>query len=231
VVLLLASCLTTSGCGSAGVYHRVRPGENLYRIGKAYGVNYKSLARANKINAPYRIEAGSKVYVPGATKQLPVTVITPRSMSSARPSPRRSSSTATAARSTIFSWPVSGKISSPFGKRERGYHDGIDISARRGAPVLASRDGKVIFSDRLSGYGNVVILEHPGGFTSVYAHNDRNLVGKGSRIGKGQKIATIGSTGRADGPHLHFEIRKNNVARNPLYYLPGGSSGTGGAAQ
>ena len=86
--------------------------------------------------------------------------------------------------------------------------------------VTAAADGKVIFSDRLSSYGNVIIVEHSGGFTTVYAHNERNLVRKGARIRRGEKIATLGASGRARTPHLHFEVRKDNVARNPLYYLP-----------
>lgn len=103
-----------------------------------------------------------------------------------------------------------------------GYHDGIDISANRGASVVAARDGKVIFSDRLSGYGNVVIIEHASDYTTVYAHNQENLVRTGAMIRRGQKIATVGSSGEHDDPLLHFEIRKNNVARNPLFYLPRG---------
>ena len=175
----------------------------------------------NGIRAPYRISAGSDVFVPGATKRLPVTIITPRSATAARPA-----ATATGGRGSAvaksFSWPVRGRVMSTFGKRSRGYHDGIDIVAPRGSSVVAARDGKVIFSDHLSGYGNVVILEHASGYTTVYAHNDRNLVRKGHRTKRGQRIATVGKTGKAEDPLLHFEIRKNNVARNPLYYLPRG---------
>ena len=119
-----------------------------------------------------------------------------------------------------FSWPIAGDVSSGFGTRARGHHDGIDISSVKGAPVYASRDGRVIFADRLSGYGNVIIVEHSGGYATVYAHNDANLVRKGVRVRRGERIATVGDTGRARGPHLHFEVRKENVARNPLYYLP-----------
>ena len=115
----------------------------------------------------------------------------------------------------VCSWITSG-----FGLRDGNHHDGLDIGAPRGGGVAASRDGRVIFSDRLSGYGNVVILEHSKGFTSVYAHNATNLVRKGARIRQGQRIATVGATGRTNSPHLHFEIRKDNVARNPRFYLP-----------
>ena len=217
--LLAAIAVCASACSTGGVHHRVGRGENLYRIGKAYGVDYRELARVNGIRPPYSISAGSDVFVPGATRRLPGTVITPRSATAARPAPRRTGATSSI---KAFSWPVRGRIKSSFGKRSRGYHDGIDIAAPRGSNVVAARDGKVIYSDHLSGYGNVVILEHASGYTTVYAHNDRNLVRKGTRARRGQRIATVGSTGKAEDTLLHFEVRKNNVARNPLYYLPRG---------
>lgn len=119
-----------------------------------------------------------------------------------------------------FSWPVRGRLLEPFSGTSSAPHDGIDIATTHGASITAAADGKVIFSDRLSSYGNVIIVEHSGGFTTVYAHNERNLVRKGSRIRRGERIATLGASGRARSPHLHFEVRKDNVARNPLYYLP-----------
>jgi lipoprotein NlpD len=229
--LALGLCVALLGAGCAvGIDHRVQAGENLYRIGKAYGIDYQELARLNRIYAPYRISAGSELFIPGASRQLPVTVITPKAVNTARPA-RPTTTPSGKSVSTGFAWPVEGRVSSRFGARERGYHDGIDISAPRGAPVRAARPGKVIFSDRLSGYGNVIIVEHPGGYTSVYANNERNLVAKGRSVHEGERIATIGSSGRASGPQLHFEIRKDNVARNPIYYLPGGSTATSGAAR
>jgi murein DD-endopeptidase MepM/ murein hydrolase activator NlpD len=171
------------------------------------------------------LKTGDVLFIPGATRQLPVGVITPKSANSAppkRPAPAVAvgSSGASAKSGYGFSWPLRGRMTARFGGRGSDIHDGIDIAANRGTSIAAARDGKVIYSDRLSGYGNVIILEHSGGFTSVYAHNDRNYARKGQRIQRGQKIAAVGSTGRATGPHLHFEIRKDNVARNPLYYLP-----------
>ena len=80
--------------------------------------------------------------------------------------------------------------------------------------------GEVIFSDQLRGYGNIVILRHTGGLVSVYAHNQANLVREGDKVERGDVIAKVGSTGRVSGPHLHFEIRKNNMAQDPLRFLP-----------
>jgi murein DD-endopeptidase MepM/ murein hydrolase activator NlpD len=121
-----------------------------------------------------------------------------------------------------FIWPVPRykKISSSFGRRWGKNHDGIDIPAPTGTPIVAVRDGLVKYSDnRVSGYGNMVILDHGKGIYSVYAHCDKNFVDQGSRVKQGQKIATVGSTGRSSGPHLHFEIRTKNKARNPANYL------------
>jgi murein DD-endopeptidase MepM/ murein hydrolase activator NlpD len=85
----------------------------------------------------------------------------------------------------------------------------------------------VIFVGHLHGYGNVVIIQHSGGYVTVYGHNQRNLVNDGASVVRGQQIAEMGSSGRASGPNLHFEVRYNNEAENPLAYLPEPNSSTG----
>ncbi|MGH7874387.1 MAG: M23 family metallopeptidase, partial [Candidatus Binatia bacterium] len=117
-------------------------------------------------------------------------------------------------------WPVHGTINSGFGARGASFHDGIDIAAAEGTPIVAVDGGEVIYSDQLRGYGNIVIIRHAGGIASVYAHNKTNLVRDGAKVDRGDVVATVGSTGRVTGPHLHFEIRQNNTAQNPLRYLP-----------
>jgi len=200
---------------SDGIYHVVNRGENLFRIGKAYDFTYQELARINGIDNPHKIETGQRVFIPGATRQLPVEIITPASVSLERPRAGDFSS----AEADGFIWPVRGEVSSRFGQRGDGFHDGVDIMAAEGSPVLAAESGEVIYSDRLRGYGNIVIIRHGGGLLSVYAHNRRNRVTEGDRVAKGDIIAEVGDTGRASSPHLHFEIRKDNVALDPLYYL------------
>jgi len=111
-------------------------------------------------------------------------------------------------------------VSSPFGPRGDSHHDGIDISAAEGAPVRASRAGHVLYSDQLPGYGNLIIVAHDQGYATVYAHNRENRRRVGDEVRQGDVIGTVGSTGKTSGPNLHFEIRKDNVARNPLYFLP-----------
>lgn len=120
----------------------------------------------------------------------------------------------------VFSWPAQGEITSNFGLRGPKHHDGIDISAPEGAPIRAAAPGTVVFSGILRGYGNVIILEHPYGLNTVYAHNQRNLVPMGTRVPRGSVIALLGRTGRASGPNLHFEVRRGKVARDPMRYLP-----------
>ncbi len=118
-------------------------------------------------------------------------------------------------------WPVDGRISSGFGWRkspftgERTFHSGVDIAARRGDPVEACWDGQVIFSGLKDGYGRVVIVEHAGGWQSYYGHNSKNNVNVGDTVRAGEKIASIGSTGRSTGPHLHFELRRDGLAWDP----------------
>ena len=119
-----------------------------------------------------------------------------------------------------FRWPVRGKVTSRFGERGRKSHRGIDVSARRGTGVRAAAAGRVVFSDHKRDYGRVVILEHAGGYETVYAHNQENLVWDGTHVQQGQLIAEVGSTGNAKGPHLHFEVRIANRAIDPLSCLP-----------
>lgn len=119
-----------------------------------------------------------------------------------------------------FRWPVNGTVTSRFAGPGRRSHRGIDISARHGTLVRAAAAGRVVFSDRKRGYGRVVILEHAGGYETVYAHNQENLVYRGVHVEQGQVIAEVGTTGNATGPHLHFEIRVANRATDPLGCLP-----------
>jgi len=104
-------------------------------------------------------------------------------------------------------------------------HHGTDFGARRGTPLLAVNDGKVIFSGRMRGYGNVVKIKHAGGYVSLYAHQSRRRVKRGQWVKKGQIIGYVGSTGRSTGPHLHFGLTKNGRWINPMKVLRRKSAG------
>jgi murein DD-endopeptidase MepM/ murein hydrolase activator NlpD len=130
-----------------------------------------------------------------------------------------------------FHWPLAGgNLSSPFGMRNGVMHEGVDIAAPEGTHVLAADDGSVIYAGRLRGYGNVVIVQHSDGYVTVYAHNERNLVREGEHVARGQVIADLGATGRTSGPNLHFEVRHQNQAENPIAYLPRPTQSTDGVA-
>ncbi len=121
---------------------------------------------------------------------------------------------------TQFSWPIDGEISSLYGMRHGRRHDGVDIRAKIGTAIFAADSGEVVYSKKMRGYGNLVLLRHANDFFTVYAHNSVNLVKVGAKVKKGQMVARVGRTGRATGPHLHFEVREGSVARNPLFFLP-----------
>lgn len=119
-----------------------------------------------------------------------------------------------------FAWPTSGRISSRYGQRDGRLHAGIDISKPVGSTVKASAGGTVTRAGNAGTYGILVEIKHGNGWVTRYAHNSKVLVRAGDKVTKGQAIALSGNTGRSTGPHVHFEIRYNGSAKNPLSYLP-----------
>jgi lipoprotein NlpD len=210
------------GKDSAGVVHAVRRGQTLYRIARAYGVDPAELMAANGIADPRTLAVGQELFVPGAAEVLDVDdPALPRKPASgesppAAPEPRP----AAEARLPPLGWPLRGVLYGRFGVRGGTRHDGIDIAAPEGSPVLAAADGAVIYVGEQSGYGTVVILRHDRGLVTVYAHNAAVLVREGERVARGQAVAKVGQTGRTTGPHLHFEVREGTRPRDPLLYLP-----------
>ena len=127
--------------------------------------------------------------------------------------------------STPSIWPTRGWLSSRFGYRtspftkKKEFHKGIDISARSGSPILSPANGMVIFNGWMSGYGRVIVMKHPRGFKTKYAHLKKFLVKKGQYVKKGTKIGLVGNSGRTTGSHLHYEVHLNNAPVNPLRYI------------
>jgi murein DD-endopeptidase MepM/ murein hydrolase activator NlpD len=122
-------------------------------------------------------------------------------------------------------WPVRGWVTSDFGVRRWGkksgvrFHEGIDIAAHRGTPVHASGDGIVTYAGYKHGLGKVVIIDHGFGITSIYGHNSTLYVQEGQRVKRGSGIATVGSTGRSTGPHLHYQVEVDGVPVDPMRYI------------
>lgn len=124
-------------------------------------------------------------------------------------------------------WPVEGRLTddfgargNPFGGGASEFHDGQDIATAWGTGVVAAGDGTVTFAGTQNGYGQVVILDHGNGLTTRYGHLSRIEVEAGQQLTRGDLLGRVGSTGRSTGPHLHYEVRINETAVNPLNYLP-----------
>ena len=132
-----------------------------------------------------------------------------------RPGPSRDEGDASKSSSDRCIWPTKGRVTSEFGTRSGRLHAGIDIGAPTGTPIWAAKEGTVIFAGQQSGYGNVVVIDHGGGMTTLYAHQSRLATTRGAAVGQGSTIGYVGNTGRSTGPHLHFETRYEGSPRNP----------------
>ncbi len=197
--------------GAAGLTHILQPGENLYRLSRFYGVSVDSIVSANGIGDVTQLKVGKRIWIPGAKRGAAQESLAGAGLGLLEPG----------AADLGLIWPVRGRLSSRFGWRNGRGHDGIDIPAKTGTPIVAAAAGRVIHSGRgLGDYGRVVILKHEGYYSTVYAHNRRNRVEKGDFVEKGEIIGEVGSSGNASGPHVHFEVRRNRKPLNPLLFLP-----------
>ena len=140
----------------------------------------------------------------------------------AKSAPLTDSYVAPKARKTKFDWPVKGTIISGYGNLGSGRkNDGINIKAALGTNVKAADSGTIAYAgNELKGFGNLILIKHSDGWITAYAHNDRLFVKKGQKVSRGEKIATVGSTGSVTTPQLHFEVRSGKKAVNPRPYLP-----------
>jgi murein DD-endopeptidase MepM/ murein hydrolase activator NlpD len=184
----------------------VKPGDSLWKIAQSFGLGFAQLAQNNNLDPQAPLQVGTLLTVP------------------------KDSSTGVAGKNEgtrhvqmgtyPLLWPVKGVITSRYGKRWGRAHEGIDIGAPSGSPIMAAAAGEVMYAAPHGSYGNLVILRHDDGLVTLYAHNRKNLVKKGEQVDAQQVIAHVGSTGRSTGPHLHFEVRKGTHPQNPAQYLP-----------
>jgi len=194
----------------SGVYHTVQGGETLESIARTYKVEPRAILECpyNNLAEPVSLQAGQRLIVPGGTKPY-----TPRAVYVYDGPIPADAKTGTGS----FGWPTTGWIS----QRYWSGHQAVDIAGYRGTPIKAADSGFVIkagWSD--VGYGNHIIIDHRNGFKTLYAHLESYVVNVGDSVKKGQVIGFMGSTGKSTGPHLHLEIIKDGVRRNPLAYLP-----------
>ena len=197
---------------AASLGHVVRPGQTLWGIAREHGVAIEALIRANGLTPTSRLRVGQRLSIP--LSEVQEGSQEPPSLADIvleRPP---------ATPAVSFVRPVPGPIMSPFGPRGVAWHGGIDIRAERHDPIHAAAAGMVITSGWERAYGHVVKIWHPSDLMTVYAHNVENLAKVGDWVEQGQVIATVGSTGRATAPHLHFEIRLNGRKYNPAFWLP-----------
>jgi len=187
-----------------GSYHEVRHGETLWSISRMHAIELKEIINANHLPDASKIEVGQLIFIPEIQKP-------PKKIDFAR-----------SEKVENFIWPVKGVVVSYFGSVDNMVKNkGINIQARDGSNIVASRSGVVTFAtNHMKGYGKTIIIDHPDGFQTVYAHNKENLVTPDQRIKQGEVIARVGKTGRAEKPTLHFEIRRKHKPQNPFYYLP-----------
>jgi murein DD-endopeptidase MepM/ murein hydrolase activator NlpD len=236
---LVAASATLVALGAAGAaraaeapaegprVHVVRSGDTLGAIARRYGVTVAALVTANRLASDrVRLRIGQALVVPPAVAGPPP-LLRPRAALAVRTpgggrGPRGLALVVPdwVETSPAFAWPVEGPVTSAFGRRRAGWHRGIDIKAEPGSAIVAAAAGVVLVADAEPRYGRVVKIEHADGFVTVYAHNAENLVRAGDRVEPGEPIATVGRTGRATTDHLHFEVRRDGIAYNPLYLLP-----------
>jgi len=239
VILVTASAAGGGAVDDAGPVeprvHEVKSGDTLVKLAERHGVTVMAIVAENGLpSARVVLRIGQRLVVPSAppsgVRRVAVRQGDADQRASARPvsppvSPRAPAHLELGVPDVdelggAFVWPIEGPVSSAFGRRRSGWHAGIDIKAESGTPVKAAAPGVVVMSGVEARYGRVVKIAHEGGFVTVYAHNDRNLVEAGDRVAVGETIATVGRTGRATTDHLHFEIRWQGRHYNPLYLLP-----------
>ena len=230
--------------GSAPATYTVRGGDTLYGIAFSYGLDYRKLAAANRIAAPYTIYPGQALLLREETPPPPASTTSRPTASSpapAKPAPVTSSTAPATAKTSppvtkpsspraittvpavtggpvkSWRWPTAGKVT----RRYSGsVHKGIDIGGERGDAVVSVAPGRVVYAGTgIVGFGELLIVKHNEQYLSAYGHNDRLLVGEGDTVAAGQRIADKGSSG-TDTVKLHFEIRRDGKPIDPLGLLP-----------
>ncbi len=225
--------------------HTVAAGQTLYRIARTYEIPVEALMEANGITDPRTLGLGQVLVIPGATEnreivppgaqEAPEVAVAeskaaPPPAQQARAEPKKRPTAVTLPKGPgVLDWPLRGVLYGKYGRKGSERHDGIDLAAPTGTPVKTAKAGTVLYAGEQKGYGRIAIIDHGGGLVTLYAHNRDVRVKTGQKVRDGQVVATVGSSGRTSGPHLHFEVRKDGMPVDPLKYLgaPPGKSAHG----
>lgn len=189
--------------GGQARMHIICRGETLWDIARHYNVDLAELQRINSNKQANNLKIGDQITLPRENSRIAL------------------AESLTPSRSIVsrFTWPIRGTMTSKYGWRDSGFHHGLDIAGNLGDPVQAAAGGVVSCTGYISLYGNTVIIDHSDGKQTLYAHLNQIKVKPGDRVARGSIIATVGSTGRSTGPHLHFEIKQGDTREDPLAYL------------
>lgn len=215
ILPLLVGCSAFNARPVPPILYQVTNEDTLSQIAARFGVSEDALSEMNQISTVKALRAGTIVQLPEVPSEQLNMGNAELVSAGAKQSGARALVLGRARRYVArLIWPIRGaRMSSPFGMRSSKFHEGVDLSAPQGAAIYAAHDGEVVFAGRgLRGYGKLVVLQAEG-IVTVYAHNSSIDVESGERIKAGQQIAQVGQTGDATGPHLHFEIRVQDVQR------------------
>ncbi len=196
----------------SGVSHKVASGDTIYSIAKKYQANSQAILDFpfNDVGDDFQLASGSVLMIPdGAPEQAPAQAPTQYLA-------RKDTGPVESLGNGQFAWPASGLMAQFFS----WYHQGIDISNTGGGPIRAADAGTVVVSGwESNGYGNTIVVDHGNGYTTRYAHLSSLYTSVGQKVGRGEALGMMGSTGRSTGTHLHFEIRASGSLKNPLSFL------------
>lgn len=211
--------------------HVVARGETLFSISRRFNIDTRSLAVMNGLERPWVVYPGDEILLPPLASDGDYAPAQPVVQTAAKSTPKVAPKAepeirVEAAAPGTFIWPVDGQVISRYGAADGGLrNDGVNIAARAGSDVRASAAGQVVYAgDELEGFGNLLLIQHPNGWVSAYAHSERLVVKNGDRVTQGQVIAKVGSTGSVDRAQVHFELRRGKTPVDPAEHLPAARS-------
>ncbi|MEL7085524.1 MAG: M23 family metallopeptidase [Cyanobacteria bacterium P01_A01_bin.3] len=196
----------------------LKPDDSVQTLATRFSLSQQAILRANEAENWADMKEGDIIQLPWVP-----TVLGHEAFSTANHEAVRLARLEMLPTEDVMIWPTNGRLTSGYGWRRGRIHAGIDIVGPVGTPVVAAMSGRVIYSGWYYGYGYMVDIEHANGTVTRYAHASRLHVSVGEQVRQGQLIMAMGSTGRSTGPHLHFEVRQNGYAINPLAVLDGSS--------